>query len=278
MDYDADVVYLSETWMKSNNDDITAMIKPYGYKIRHKRRRNRDNIIGVGVGVIKSVFVFQAHLRQTVFFIILHTTVKIQLNDKTNFTVITIYRLQFVTLSTFLEEFTVLLQILCSSGEMFVLSGYINIHLDTDEPNATRLKDIFTRFSLKQYDTFPIHSLGHTRDVVLTRSDSPITTGFQHNVKLSDHFLVEFTVGISAIKTEYMTVTYRDTKITSCHTLMSKVINTHASLKTNQIKVVPDAPWFDFEYKALRRRRRRAERRIQENRLSRTQECVCQAT
>ena len=42
---------------------------------------------------------------------------------------------------------------------------------------------------------------------------------------------------------------------------MSKVINTHAPLKAKQIKVVPDAPRFDFEYKALRRCRRKAERR-----------------
>ena len=171
---------------------------------------------------------------------------------------------------------------------MFVLSGDINIHLDTDEPNATRLKDIFAMFNLKQYVTFATHRLGHTIDVVLTRSDSPLITGLQpSDVKLSDHFFVEFTVGISPIKTEYMTVTYRDTKslnnmqfcteikegyesipicnmqdkVTSCHTLTSKVINTHAPLKTDQIKVVPDAPWFDFECKALRRRRRKAERR-----------------
>ena len=55
MDYDADVVFLSETWMKSNNGDITAMIKPYGYKLLHNRRRNRDIIIGVGIGVMLNV-------------------------------------------------------------------------------------------------------------------------------------------------------------------------------------------------------------------------------
>ena len=154
-------------------------------------------------------------------------------------------------------------------------------------------------FNLKQYVTFPTHRLGHTIDVVLTHSDSPLITGSQPNdVKLRDHFLVEFTVGISPIKTEYRTVAYRNTKslnnlqfcteikegyesipicnmqdkVTSCHTLMSKVINTHAPLKTKQIKVVPDAPWFDFEYKALRRRQGKSREKIMENRLSRTQE------
>ena len=32
-DCNADVVFLSETWMRSDKDDITAMIKPYGYII-----------------------------------------------------------------------------------------------------------------------------------------------------------------------------------------------------------------------------------------------------
>ena len=56
-------------------------------------------------------------------------------------------------------------------------------------------------------------------------------------------------------------------KVTSCHTLMSKIINTHAPLKTKQIKVGPDAPWLDFEYKDLRRRRRKAERRFRKTGL-----------
>ena len=251
---------------------ITAMIKPYGYKLLHKRRRNRDNIIGGCVGVMLKVSLASKHISDKPFSSFEHT-VKIQLNDKTNLTMITIYRdynlltmitiyrdynlltmitiyidynlltmitiyrdyilltmitiyidynlltmitiyrLQFVTPSTFLEEFTVLLEILCISGEMFVLSEDINIHLDSDEPYATRLKDIFTLFNLKQYVTFPTHGLGNTIDVVLTHSDSPLITGLQPNdVKLSDHFLVEFTVGISPIKTEHRTVTYRDTK------------------------------------------------------------------
>ena len=294
IDYDADVVFVSETWMQSNNDDITAMIKPYGYKLLINRRRNRDKIIGGGVGVMLKESLSSKHISIKQFSSFEHTTVKVQLNDKTNLTLITIYRLQFVTTGTFRDELIVLLEIFCSSGEMFVLSGDINIHLDTDELNATHLKEIFIMFNLKQYVDFPTHRLGHTIDVVLTRSDHPIITGLQPNdVELSDHFLIEFAVGISATETKYRTVTYRDTKsinnsqfcteikegyknipicnmqekVTSCHALMSKVVNTHASLNTKQIKVVPNAPWFDFEYKALRRRRRKAEKRYRKTGL-----------
>lgn len=293
-DHDADVVFLSETWMQSNNDDITAMIKPYGYKLLHNRRRNRDKAKGGGVGVMLKVSLSSKHLTSKPFSSFEHTTIKVQLKDKTNLTLITIYRLQFVATSIFLEEFTELLEMLSASGEIFILSGDINIHLDTDELDAARLKEIFLMFNLKQYADFPTHRLGHTLDLVLTRFDHPLIIDLQPNdMKLSDHFLLKFTVGVSATKTEYRTVTYRDTKslkneqfskdikeeyenipicdmkekVTSCHASMTKVVDSHAPLKTKQIKVVPNAPWFDFEYKALRRLRRKAEKRYRKTGL-----------
>ena len=42
--------------------------------------------------------------------------------------------------SIFFEEFTELLEIFCSSGEIFLLSGDINIHLDTGELDTMRLR------------------------------------------------------------------------------------------------------------------------------------------
>ena len=65
MDYGADVVVLPETWMKSNNDDITAMIKPYGYKLLHNRRRNK--IIGGCVGVMLKVSLSSKHISDQPF-------------------------------------------------------------------------------------------------------------------------------------------------------------------------------------------------------------------
>ena len=46
LDYKADVIFLSETWMSSDDDDITAVIKTYGYKLLHNRRRNREKELG----------------------------------------------------------------------------------------------------------------------------------------------------------------------------------------------------------------------------------------
>ena len=196
MDYKADVIFLSETWMSSDDDDITAVIKTYGYKLLHNRRRNREKRIGGGVGVM----------------------LKVTLESK--------------------------------------------------------------KVSSKQFSSFE-----HT--IVIIDGILP------NDVKLSDHFLLEFKVSISALKKEYISLNYRDTKsvdsdrfcsdikngYTDIHsgnmkekmiaynTLMSGVVDSHAPLKTKQIKIVPNAPWFDFEYKSLRRLRRKAEKRYKQSGL-----------
>ena len=51
IDYDADIVFLSETWMEADKNDITAKIKSRGYKLLHNRRVNREKIDGGGVGI-----------------------------------------------------------------------------------------------------------------------------------------------------------------------------------------------------------------------------------
>ena len=90
-DHDADVIFLSETWMQSNNDDITAMMKPYGYKLDHNRRRNRDKLVGGGVGVMVKISLFSTHLTSKPFSSFEHTIIKIKIKDNTNLTLITIY-------------------------------------------------------------------------------------------------------------------------------------------------------------------------------------------
>ena len=149
--------------MESDKAEITAVLQTYGYKLLHKRRHNKDEAPGGGVGVI--------------------------LNMSLALTLISVYRLQFVPTNTFLDEFTELLEILCTGNDIFVLTGDVNIHLDTDESNAHRLRDIFLMFNMKQYVNFPTHKLGHTLDIVLTRVDSPsISDLYPNNAELSYHF------------------------------------------------------------------------------------------
>ena len=287
-DYDADVVFVSETWMQSNNDDITAQIVPYGYIMKHNRRQNRDKDHGGGVGVIlKNKFSF-TQITSKPFSSFEHSIIKLKLKNRV-MCLVTIYRILFIPTGVFLDEFMELLEILCSSGEIFVLSGDVNIHLDTNESYSNRLREIFETFNLKQYVDFPTHKLGHTLDIILTHSDSPLIIDVESNeVQLSDHFLLSFTVNVSATIVEYKTFKYRNIKsvnndqfctdvidgyssIPPCNMrnkmlayneVMSQIVTVHAPEKSKRIKIVPTAPWFNSEYIALRRRRRKAEKRF----------------
>ena len=47
--------------------------------------------------------------------------------------------------------------------------------------------------------------------------------------------------------------------------VMAEVLEKHAPLKSKTVKLVPDVPWFDIEYKNLRRLRRKAEKNSSRN-------------
>jgi len=169
LDHDTDVVFLSETWMEADKNDITALIKTYGYKLIHNRRQNRDKEGGGGVGVMLKVTMPHKHVSCKSFSSFEHTMVQIQLKGNSKIMLISIYRLQLISPRTFIDEFTELLEMLSVSTDCFVLTGDINFHLETDDHYATCLKELFKGFNLVQYVNFATHKLGHTLDLVLAR-------------------------------------------------------------------------------------------------------------
>ena len=294
LDYNADVVFFSETWMEAVRNDITAIMKSHGYKLLHNRRRDREKELGGGVGIMLKALMIHKQISSKQFTSFEHTIVNIQVNGNSKLTLITIYRLQFIATNIFLDEFIEFLEMLSTSTENFVLSGDINLHLETDEHYAVCLKEIFVMFNLVQYVAFPTHKLGHTLDVVIARYDSPsICELTSNNVHLSDHFMVNFKVEVTSSKHETKTVMYRDLnsvnneqfstevkqiyetvppgnmkdKALAYNTVMKEIADTHAPLKRKEIKIVPSAPWFDSEYKELRKSRRKAEKKYKKSGL-----------
>ena len=52
LDYDADVIFITETWMPDETNDITATIKSHAYKLLHNRGKDREKTLGGGVGTM----------------------------------------------------------------------------------------------------------------------------------------------------------------------------------------------------------------------------------
>ena len=51
-DRDPGIVFLQETWLKTNKGHVTALVKDYGYVLLHNIRKNRKKITGGGVGIL----------------------------------------------------------------------------------------------------------------------------------------------------------------------------------------------------------------------------------
>ena len=75
-----------------------------------------------------------------------------------------------------------------------------------------------------------------------------------------DNFSSELAVSLNFITT----ATYNDTfeqAINNYNTYLENTLDRFAPVVTKEVKVVSSAPWFDTEYKIMRRERRQAERR-----------------
>ena len=117
-------------------------------------------------------------------------------------------------LLVFFEEFSELLETLAATKDKFLIAGDINIHCDvTSDRHTIQLNDILSMFDLIQVIDSPTHRVGHTLDVIITRSKEINITGVQvSDISLSDHFLLSFLVDCRTLKSYYKTITYRSIK------------------------------------------------------------------
>ena len=202
LDLDADIVFLTETWLESENNSVTAEAKSYGYKLLHDRRKDRDKEKGGGVGILVKASVKAKQFPVKHYSSFEHTIVKLPLAGKKFMILISIYRLQWVAVSTFFDEFAEPLDLHTISNENFVIAGDINIHAETDSLDANKLKDILDIYNLKQHIAEATHKKGHTLDVVMTPNRESFLMDVDIvDIDLSDHFLVDFSVLCSPVKT-----------------------------------------------------------------------------
>ena len=292
-DHDPGIVFISETWLKSDTSDVTALLKTYGYKLIHNRRKNRDKETGGGVGVLLKSSMKHKHMNFKSFSSFEMTVVKMFRSRGKPLLLVCIYRLLFVSVTIFLEEIVKLLELLASSAEDVLLAGDINLHMDENDHYSLRFKEIMDSFNLIQHIDFPTHKQGHTLDIVATFDgdlDASAFVSCQNDV--SDHFLVNFQLKFFPEMKEEKEISYRNTKgmdiaqfeldinnlqlsetlsfgenVTLYNETLSNVLDKHAPVKKKIIKSLPNAPWFDGEYNNLRRQRRKAEAKYKKSSL-----------
>ena len=184
-----------------------------------------------------------------------------------------IYRLLYIPISVFHEEFAELLELYTVLHDSFIIAGDINIHVETQESSSLRLQEQLELFDLKQHVVGPTHIAGHTLDVVITRNcDSLIEDVVVTKYDTSHHFKITFKFKITPKEIFTKTITCRNakkvnieqfrndvsaglaslqdnndikTKINCYNETMKNIVDNHVPQKRRTAKVVTRAPWFD---------------------------------
>ena len=298
LDCSADIVFLSETWLTSQYNDVTAQISTYGYELNHVFRQDEVKDRGGGVGILCHRKFNPHKIKSIKFQSFEHCIFSLTKNKYDKVVLVSVYRLQHLPVSLFLQEFPTLLESLCSMNCVLLIGGDINIHLDDmNDQYARSFISLLDSFNLYQFVNDVTHNEGHTLDCLICNEKDKCHNVTVSDVGLSDHFLVTGTLDYYPnTVTEYKTIIYRklkqidlaafssdlynkiqssgiynesqfDVAVLSYTEVLRTVLDSHAPVVTNPIKDVPRAPWFDKEYSDLRKKRRKAEKLYRKTKL-----------
>ena len=102
------------------------------------------------------------------------------------------YRPPSSSFPLFLSEFQSILETFISSPGELIISGDFNIHVDNlTDSHSAQFNNLLTSFDLTQHLNVPTHHLGHTLDLLITRSECKSISSVSCNDSfLSDHLTV----------------------------------------------------------------------------------------
>ena len=287
---------MSETWLTENQNNVTAVIKSYGYNIIHKPRSDDAKTRGGGVAIVfkKSLNLTPVFSKKTEAFE--SVSAKFRDDSGENVCCSCVYRTGNIN-ELFFGEFDDFLGSLFIKYSKFIICGDINIHLDKkSDSNSQKFNDLISSYGLNQLVDEPTHKSGHTLDIVIgshnviKESTIEVSKADSASFPTCDHFTVCFYLNQcdSIQSNQKKTITFRNidaidtnvlrsdlsTKLTTLtiskttfSTLMKsydsvclQILDSHAPLLVKDIVDRRSAPWFDGEYKSLRAIRRQAER------------------
>ena len=300
LDYDLDMLALTETWFKPGElDPLAASAIPPGYKLHHVPRKNRK---GGGVALFfKSLLDISPapKPRKTPStFEFMEVTL---LLHATNTRIIVVYRpppskKARAPFSVFLQEFSDLLdRVAISTGNLIVL-GDFNVHWEVkNHPNTRNLHDLLERHNLQQRVTSMTHSSGHIIDFVITRSCESVVQSVSTSDMVTDHAAIHCELNLAKPKRNRTMVQYRKVKavdraafiqdivdsplavspasaldalVEQYDSELESILDNHAPLISRCMVVRPVVPWYDGDIGAAKKTRRQHERKWRHTKLT----------
>ena len=127
---------------------------------------------------------------------------------------VVVYRPPSSSVTTFIDEFTSLLESCVLDGHPIILSGDFNIHWDNQENSSTRqIRDLFEAFGLQQHVSESTHIKGHILDYIVTRdTDNLQISDICVGDMISDHNLVSCSFLFSKPHQKPRVISYRRIK------------------------------------------------------------------
>ena len=169
IDQGISVLFVTETWLTSMKNDVTATIKSYGYNLIYYFRTDSAKCRGGGVGIIYK----PSNLNLTPVFVKCGDTFEAvlgKLRDSSGDTVLCacVYRPGSLT-DAFFDDLDEFIGNIFLKYKKFLICGDLNIHLDDQKSgNTTKLTDLLASYGLHQYVRDATHNKGHILDVVIS--------------------------------------------------------------------------------------------------------------
>ena len=294
IDENIDILSLTETWLSGDFHDqfvlgeLSTVMK--GYTFYHQPRKSRGG--GVGVLVRSNLHVKKNTTTTFKSFEYMDLTIR---SGPRLINLITIYRpppsaKNKNTATSFINEFSTLLETLAVSSGHLLVNGDFNYHLDSPtSPEVVRFVDLLDSANLVQHVIEPTHHKGHILDLVISRQSENIISPVSVNHDLpSDHYAVLYEVelaGPGLIKQQTTSRNYKNidmekfkndiilsninvqttsdpaTLVENYDDIIRTVIDKHAPVQTKSITLRPRTPWFNNDLLLAKKSKRRLERK-----------------
>ena len=294
-DKSIDIAGICETWLTDSSNATTAIIKSYGYSIFHDFR---DKQKGGGTAVIYKSCLKLTVVKFSQSFKSFEATAALLKNATTKIMFLIMYRTGPLS-TTFNQELDKLLCDCSRVCDNVFLAGDLNIHFSSTVGLSRYTLDIMNSYGLSKLINDSTHCSGGSLDQIFSSSVGNIVH-FSTSVDSlsglgSDHYPVLCDLEFSLEKKYFKSMVYRKLKdidedsftndlndlidgidrsdsfevqVQDLTTSFGCLLDQHAPFVTKKVAVVDSAPWFDAEYRELRKKRRRAEKK-----KSKSQEC-----